>query len=102
MQILCIDEIGSFQMPSVANSIERFPSRTEKGVVTYGAWGGTGGTVFDDGVFTGVRQIHLSRNVGIVSIRVLYEQNGEATWGGKISRTGVFKSDKVNHAVDLL
>ncbi|PSS31309.1 Jacalin-related lectin like [Actinidia chinensis var. chinensis] len=83
------------KMPSVANSIERFPSRTEKGVVTYGAWGGTGGSVFDDGVFTGVRQIHLSRNVGIVSIRVLYEQNGEALWGGKIGRTGVFKTDKI-------
>lgn len=89
-------------MLSVPNSIERFSSKAENGLVSYGAWGGTGGTEFDDGVYTGVRQIHISRNVGIVSIRVLYEQNGEAIWGSKNGGTGGFKSDKVNQALFLL
>ncbi|KAF5955760.1 hypothetical protein HYC85_008616 [Camellia sinensis] len=80
---------------SFPSSIERVPSKREKGNVSYGAWGGSGGTVFDDGVYMGVRQIHLSRNVGIVSIRVLYELNGEAIWGTKNGGTGGFKSDKI-------
>ncbi|KAI8549593.1 hypothetical protein RHMOL_Rhmol06G0037200 [Rhododendron molle] len=83
------------KMLSVPNSIERFSSKAENGLISYGAWGGTGGTEFDDGVYTGVRQIHVSRNVGIVSIKVLYEQNGEAIWGSKNGGTGGFKSDKI-------
>nr|KYP45177.1 Agglutinin [Cajanus cajan] len=74
--------------------VEREPSMVE-GVVTYGPWGGTGGYVFDDGPYTGVRQIDLSRNVGIVWIRVLYDLDGEAVWGYKHGGAGGFKHEKI-------
>ncbi|KAE9594176.1 putative jacalin-like lectin domain-containing protein [Lupinus albus] len=74
--------------------MEKASSRVE-GVVTYGPWGGTGGYVFDDGHFTGIRQIKLSHNVGIVWIRVLYDLDGEAVWGYKHGGTGGFKSEKI-------
>ena len=67
------------------------------GIVTYGPWGGSGGTLFNDGIYTGIRQINLSRNVGIVWIRVLYDQDGEAIWGSKQGGTGGFKNEKVNY-----
>lgn len=68
-----------------------------EGVVTYGPWGGNGGYVFDDGPYTGIRQIDLSRNVGIVWIRVLYDLDGEAVWGYKYGGAGGFKHEKVNY-----
>ena len=71
------------------------PSKAE-GVIIYGPWGGAGGSQFDDGTYTGIRQIHLSRHVGIVSIRVQYDRDGQAIWGSKHGGTGGFKSDKVN------
>ncbi|KAK4275148.1 hypothetical protein QN277_018281 [Acacia crassicarpa] len=73
---------------------DKVPSNVEE-VVTYGPWGGNGGSIFDDGAYTGIRQVNLSRNVGIVWIRVLYDQNGEAIWGSKQGGTGGFKTDKI-------
>ncbi|CAL0301685.1 unnamed protein product [Lupinus luteus] len=74
--------------------MEKASSRVE-GVVTYGPWGGTGGYVFDDGHFSGIREIKFSRNVGIVWIRVLYDLDGKALWGYKHGGTGGFKSEKI-------
>ncbi|KAK7387238.1 hypothetical protein VNO78_27873 [Psophocarpus tetragonolobus] len=74
--------------------MEKAPSMVE-GVVTYGPWGGTGGYVFDDGPYTGIRQIDLSRNVGIVWIRALYDLDGEAVWGYKHGGAGGFKHEKI-------
>ncbi|KMT20692.1 hypothetical protein BVRB_1g006670 [Beta vulgaris subsp. vulgaris] len=65
------------------------------GVVTHGPWGGNGGTLFDDGVYKGVREIIISRNVGIVYVKVLYEQNGVALWGSRNGGTGGFKREKI-------
>ncbi|KAL9316582.1 hypothetical protein ACSQ67_017583 [Phaseolus vulgaris] len=65
------------------------------GVVTYGPWGGIGGHVFDDGSYTGIRQINLSRNVGIVWIRVLYDYHGVPIWGSKQGGAGGFKTEKI-------
>lgn len=70
------------------------PSIVE-GMVTYGPWGGNGGYVFDDGPYTGIRQIDLSRNIGIVWIRALYDLDGEAVWGYKHGGAGGFKHEKV-------
>lgn len=80
----------SFQRP------EKLPSNVPEGVITYGPWGGYGGTKFDDGTYTGVRQITLSRNVGIVSIKVCYDHNGQAHWGSKHGGTGGFKTERVS------
>ncbi|KAJ6684831.1 JACALIN-RELATED LECTIN 3 [Salix purpurea] len=73
---------------------ERVPSKTER-VIVYGPWGGVGGSKFDDGTYTGIRQIHLSRHVGIASIRVQYDRDGQAIWGSKHGGSGGFKSDKI-------
>lgn len=75
-------------------STEKKPSEN-RDVVTHGPWGGNGGTAFDDGMYTGVRQINISRNIGIVYMKVLYEQNGQAVWGSKNGGTGGFKTDKI-------
>lgn len=81
-------------------TIERIPSKNIKGVMTYGPWGGTGGSVFDDGIYDGIRQIKLSRNVGgmggIVSIRVCYAKNEYGIWGSKNGGTVGFKPEKIN------
>lgn len=80
-------------------SIEKVPLKVD-GVVTFGPWGGNGGTVFDDGMYTGIRQINLSRNiVGIVWIRVLYDCDGDDIWGSKHGGTGGYKNEKVNQAL---
>lgn len=65
------------------------------GPLTYGPWGGSGGTIFDDGVYTGIREIKLTRNAGITSIKVLYDRNGQAVWGNKNGGSGGIKTDKV-------
>jgi hypothetical protein len=61
----------------------------------YGPWGGSGGTIFDDGVYTGVWQINLTRAVGISSMKVLYDRNGQAVWGNKHGFSGGVPPDKV-------
>ncbi|XP_074570068.1 jacalin-related lectin 3 isoform X2 [Curcuma longa] len=65
------------------------------GPLTYGPWGGSGGTIFDDGVYTGIREIKLTRNIGITSIKVLYDRNGQAVWGNKNGGSGGIKTDKI-------
>ncbi|KAF6163045.1 hypothetical protein GIB67_001373 [Kingdonia uniflora] len=74
-----------------------FPSSTTTvgGSMSYGPWGGNGGTAFDDGVYTGVRQLNLTRTSGIVSMKVLYDRDGRSIWGYKNGGTGAVKSDKI-------
>ncbi|CAI0436008.1 unnamed protein product [Linum tenue] len=77
------------------------PSKTEvpasktDGVLRYGPWGGHNGTAFDDGTYTGIRQIYVSRNVGIVYLRAQYDRDGEPVWGSRHGGTGGFKTDKI-------
>lgn len=53
--------------------------------------------MFDDGTCMGIRQINLSRNVGIISIRVKYDRDGQALWESKHGgSTGVLKTIKVS------
>ncbi|KAL1332553.1 hypothetical protein HN51_061339 [Arachis hypogaea] len=74
--------------------VEKTPSMVE-GIVTYGPWGGSSGYLFDDGPYNGIRQINLSRNIGIVWIRVLYDLDGERVWGHKHGGAGGYKNDKI-------
>ncbi|ESQ34825.1 hypothetical protein EUTSA_v10007145mg [Eutrema salsugineum] len=74
---------------------EKLQPKAGGGAKTYGPWGGTGGIMFDDGIYTGIRQINLSRNVGIVSIKVCYDFRGQAVWGSKHGGRGGFKHDKI-------
>lgn len=77
-----------------ATNIPKRPLKHE-GTLKFGPWGGTGGSVFEDETYTGIRQINLSRNVGIVSLRPCYDRDGQAIWGSKHGGTGGFKHDKI-------
>lgn len=66
-----------------------------KKVLSLGPWGGDGGKVFDDGINSGVREVHVKRTGGLVSIRVCYDQNGRVVWGNKNGGSGGLKLDKV-------
>ena len=72
------------------------PKVVPEGVLTYGPWGGSGGAKFEDGTYTGIRQINLSRNVGIVTMKVCYDRYGQAVWGSKHGGTGGFRNEKVS------
>lgn len=74
---------------------EKAQPKAGGGAKTYGPWGGAGGIVFDDGIYTGIRQINLSRSVGIVSMKVCYDSRGQAVWGSKHGGRGSFKHEKV-------
>ncbi|KAL6845460.1 hypothetical protein ACP4OV_024955 [Aristida adscensionis] len=63
--------------------------------VRFGPWGGSSGTIFDDGIYTGVRQINLTRGLGISSMKVLYDRNGQAIWGDKRGASGGARPEKV-------
>ncbi|KAK2386738.1 Mannose-binding lectin superfamily protein [Trifolium repens] len=94
-KILTFKETNSIEPKEKIVPMLKAPSIVDDGVVTYGPWGGNGGYVFDDGPYTGIRQIDLSRNVGIVWIRVLYDLDGEAVWGHKHGGAGGFKHEKM-------
>ncbi|XP_031404336.1 jacalin-related lectin 3 isoform X2 [Punica granatum] len=92
-----VSETGDYskvETKEKVHSVEKVTKKIE-GLETCGPWGGSKGTKFDDGIYTGIRQIHLSRNLGLVSMRVLYDRNGEAIWGSKQGGTGGLKNDKV-------
>lgn len=86
----------------IPSAIERVPSKSVQGIMTYGPWGGQGGTVFDDGIYDGIREIHLSRNVAMVSIRVCYDRQGEPHWGLKNGSSGAYKYDKVTSTTEMV
>jgi hypothetical protein len=56
-----------------------------------GPWGGEGGKPWDDGVYTGVKQIYITRNEFIGSIQIEYDRSGQSIWstrhgdGGQIT-----------------
>lgn len=45
-----------------------------------GPWGGVGGKPWDDGVFSGVKKIFLTKGEGIYSIQFKYDRNGQSFW----------------------
>lgn len=83
------------KMVSFAGFTAEKRSSTIGGPITYGPWGGSGGTIFDDGIYTGVRQINLTRNAGITSLKVKYDRNGQEVWGNKHGGSGGIITDKV-------
>ncbi|KAJ4754560.1 Jacalin-related lectin 3 [Rhynchospora pubera] len=100
----CASEgFGSGSLTSMNTRMLSFPGYMEENgsitigtPVTYGPWGGSSGMIFDDGMYTGIRQINLTRAAGICSIKVLYDRNGQAVWGNKHGYNGtVGISDKI-------
>ncbi|CAN1824122.1 Jacalin-related lectin 3 [Linum perenne] len=74
--------------------LEHNKGKTE-GYLKHGPWGGQGGSAFDDGTYSGIRQIYVSRNVGIVYLRAQYDRDGQPVWGSRHGGTGGFKTDKI-------
>ena len=49
-----------------------------------GPWGGSGGTRWDDGVFTGIKKIFLTKGYeSICAIQIEYDCDGKSTWSAK-------------------
>jgi len=48
--------------------------------LSIGPWGGNGGNIWDDGVYTGIRQIILVYGDVIDSIFIEYDNNGSPVW----------------------
>ncbi|KAL0429885.1 UNVERIFIED_CONTAM: Jacalin-related lectin 19 [Sesamum radiatum] len=61
---------------------------SEKKAIVVGPWGGHGGTAWDDGSYSGVRQITLVYARCIDSIRVVYDKNGTPVLGEKHGGVG--------------
>ncbi|KAG2319688.1 hypothetical protein Bca4012_054073 [Brassica carinata] len=74
---------------------EKLQPKAGGGVKIHGPWGGIGGIMFDDGIYTGIRQINLSRSVGIVWMKVCYDFKGQAVWGSKHGGRGGIRHDKI-------
>ncbi|CAM0883390.1 unnamed protein product [Alopecurus aequalis] len=90
------------QIATLSNKTVSFPSFiSDNGTMTistperFGPWGGTSGTIFDDGIYTGVRQISITRGLGISSMKVLYDRNGQAIWGDKRGSSGAARPEKI-------
>lgn len=60
-----------------------------------GPWGGQEGQYWDDGVYSGVRQVEIAHGVVIDSIRVEYDLNGRSIWSDIHGGTGGTIIDKV-------
>lgn len=48
--------------------------------ILVGPWGGKGGDIWDDGVYTGIRQIILVHGDVVDSINIEYDNNGSSFW----------------------
>ena len=54
-----------------------------------GPWGGDGGRPWDDGVYSGIKQIYLTRSTeAICSIQIEYDRNGQSVWSIKHGGNG--------------
>ncbi|KAE8659886.1 Jacalin-related lectin 3 [Hibiscus syriacus] len=93
---ICDSPAKGTQKVSFRSTPQKVPPKLPEGVLTYRPWGGQGGAKFDDGTYTGIRQIILSRNVGIVSMKVCYDREGQAVWGSKHGGTGGFRPERVS------
>ena len=60
-----------------------------------GPWGGSGGASWDDGVYSGVREIILVYDTCIDSIRVIYDKHGKIVKGEKHGGVGGSKMAEV-------
>nr|CAJ38387.1 jacalin-domain protein [Plantago major] len=67
----------------------------EEKAIVVGPWGGQGGTTWDDGSYSGVREITLTYGRCIDSIRIVYEKNGKPVSGEKHGGVGGFKTTEI-------
>ncbi|KAL0391939.1 UNVERIFIED_CONTAM: Jacalin-related lectin 3 [Sesamum radiatum] len=60
-----------------------------------GPWGGEGGKPWDDGVFTGIKQIILTKTDAICCIEIEYDRNGQSIWSVKHGSSSGQTADRV-------
>lgn len=60
-----------------------------------GPWGGSGGKPWDDGVFTGIKQIFLTITDAICCIEIEYDRNGQSVWSVKHGGSGGQTTNRV-------
>lgn len=54
-----------------------------------GPWGGDGGKPWDDGVYTGVRQMYITRTDDFIgSVQMEYDRSGKSVWSTKHGNGG--------------
>ncbi|KAI3936405.1 hypothetical protein MKW98_000679 [Papaver atlanticum] len=53
-----------------------------------GPWGGDGGKTWDDGAYTGIKQIHLTKTEAILSIQIQYDRDGRTVWSARHGGSG--------------
>lgn len=53
-----------------------------------GPWGGDGGRPWDDGVYSGIKQIFVTRAEAIQAIQIEYDRNGQSVWSAKHGGNG--------------
>ncbi|GAU27699.1 hypothetical protein TSUD_126450 [Trifolium subterraneum] len=100
-KILTFKETNSIEPKEKIVPMLKAPSIVDDGVVTYGPWGGNGGYVFDDGPYTGIRQIDLSRYYGSLmymgpsTIRSLTFHTTKRTYGPFGDEYGTYFTTKL-------
>ncbi|KAG4382934.1 hypothetical protein AAZX31_14G179800 [Glycine max] len=60
-----------------------------------GPWGGNEGSRWDDGIYSGVRQLVMVHGAGIDSIQIEYDKKGSSIWSERHGGSGGRKTDKV-------
>lgn len=54
-----------------------------------GPWGGDGGKAWDDGVYSGIKQVFVTRTeTAICSVQMEYDRNGQSVWSVKHGGNG--------------
>ncbi|XP_026444839.1 jacalin-related lectin 3-like [Papaver somniferum] len=78
---------GYSVVPASSGHVQKGSSSNLEGVVSYGPWGGNGGSMFDDEVYTGIRQVKLTRSTAQVIIVKEPVPHGPGPWGGDGGKT---------------
>ncbi|CAL9060059.1 unnamed protein product [Musa banksii] len=53
-----------------------------------GPWGGDGGKPWDDGVYSGAKQVHITRGDAINSVQIEYDRSGQSVWSARHGSSG--------------
>lgn len=81
--------------PCVQRPVGKEQADEVKKRIVVGPWGGHGGSPWDDGGFTGVREITLVYSLCIDSMTVVYDQNGKPYKAEKHGGVGGSKTAQV-------
>ncbi|XP_024029287.1 agglutinin alpha chain [Morus notabilis] len=89
------DEENAAQLGPMAGTNNLHTSTAKSQTIVVGNWGGPGGTGWDDGSYTGIREIDLSHKDAIGSLSVIYDVNGTHFPGPKHIVPGAYTKEKI-------